>query len=664
MAARRDLLALAVLSVFAAPLRAEGSGTLGLLALQAASAAPLLTAPNASASPLIAQPDASAAPMAAFPDTAEMLARIGALVKDGRIGIEADLLPGSMPVMPKYTLDVQGTPKTSVAVEAVDGKVTHMKFTVENGQLAVRGSGLRPKVAIESMEFQDPKGITDLKFHGLGIWRPIVAIFGGIARSAVAKLHLNTDVPSVLKGEIFGAKKATPAPGAPAPAPTPVPAAPPPGAAPPSTPSFMDLIREVRINEMEVTAYGGREMALRPFIDFRTAPKPSGEAMKVSIDKGIFRPGHAGAPNYVELSGRLDGEIVDGEMEFEANRVTIAKGEIRKAEFQGKTGEDGKVASTLSAARLFFELSSGNFVVPGGMGVALDSGSTFEVDRLKVTSAGRFSGVAKLDLAGKTGELSRQGATISAANIRVKTPGLTVVDGRATGPLEVNFDYQLNYPFLVKYPIKEIPEKKLDLDFHGPFAAKLALHDAGANGGEVTGTYVFKAPWDPIEQAALVALAAKWQQDLALKHVDFTITPKMFRPCGESCFTLGIEVVAEKRSSTNRLKTLFSQFCAPVGKANLFIDKPARAFVLKDLKIETHCKGIVGWFVNFLTPFLTKTYGDMKLFQMPANLPLTVDSVRGGAQLVEIGGSIDWTASKGKPDVPPRPQPVDVKPGK
>ncbi|HTR02580.1 MAG TPA: hypothetical protein VMN82_05235 [Thermoanaerobaculia bacterium] len=664
MAARRDLLALAVLSVFAAPLRAEGSGTLGLLALQAASAAPLLTAPNASASPLIAQPNASAAPMAAFPDTAEMLARIGALVKDGRIGIEADLLPGSMPVMPKYTLDVQGTPKTSVAVEAVDGKVTHMKFTVENGQLAVRGSGLRPKVAIESMEFQDPKGITDLKFHGLGIWRPIVAIFGGIARSAVAKLHLNTDVPSVLKGEIFGAKKATPAPGAPVPAPTPVPAAPPPGAAPPSTPSFMDLIREVRINEMEVTAYGGREMALRPFIDFRTAPKPSGEAMKVSIDKGIFRPGHAGAPNYVELSGRLDGEIVDGEMEFEANRVTIAKGEIRKAEFQGKTGEDGKVASTLSAARLFFELSSGNFVVPGGMGVALDSGSTFEVDRLKVTSAGRFSGVAKLDLAGKTGELSRQGATISAANIRVKTPGLTVVDGRATGPLEVNFDYQLNYPFLVKYPIKEIPEKKLDLDFHGPFAAKLALHDAGANGGEVTGTYVFKAPWDPIEQAALVALAAKWQQDLALKHVDFTITPKMFRPCGESCFTLGIEVVAEKRSSTNRLKTLFSQFCAPVGKANLFIDKPARAFVLKDLKIETHCKGIVGWFVNFLTPFLTKTYGDMKLFQMPANLPLTVDSVRGGAQLVEIGGSIDWTASKGKPDVPPRPQPVDVEPGK
>jgi hypothetical protein len=619
---------------------------------------------DASTSPLVAQPNTSSSPMAAFPSTSQMLENIGKLVKDGHLGIEADLQQGSMPVMPKYTLEVQGAPKTLVAVEAVDGSVTHMKFTVENGQLAVRGSGLRPKVAIESLEFQDPKGITDLKFHGLGIWKPIVAIFGGIARSAVAKLHLNTDIPSVVKGEIFGAKKPTPAPGAPPPpSPTPPPAPPPGGPSPAPTPSFMDLIHEVRINDMVVTAYGGREMALRPFVDFETAPNPSGEAMKISIPKAVFRPAHAGAPNYIELSGRLDGEIVNGEMEFEANRVTIATGKIQGGEFQAQTGDDGKVASTLSAATLAFELSSGNFVVPGGMGVALDSGSKFEVDRLKVTSAGKFSGVAKLDLAGKTGELSRQGATISASNIRLKTTGLKVVDGKATGPLEISFDYQLEYPFVVKYPIKEIEEKKLDLDFHGPFAATLSLKDAGADSGEVTGNYLFKAPWDPIEQAALVALAAKWQQDLAVKRIDFTITPKMFRPCGESCFTLGIEVTAEKRTGKSKLKKLFSQFCAPVGKANLFIDKPERAFVLKDIKIETHCKGVVGWFVNFLTPFLTKTYGDMKLFQMPPNLPLTVDSVRGGAHLVEIAGSIDYTAGQPKPEVPPKPQPVDVKPG-
>ena len=139
--------------------------------------------------------------------------------------------------------------------------------------------------------------------------------------------------------------------------------------------------------------------------------------------------------------------------------------------------------------------------------------------------------------------------------------------------------------------------------------------------------------------------------------------PKVFRPCGETCFTLAIEVTAEKRSSKNRLKKLFSQFCAPVGTANLFVDKTARAFVLKDVKIETHCKGIVGWVINFLTPFLTKSYSEMKLFQMPPNLPLTIDTVRGGAHLVEIGGTVDWSAGEAKPRGPPEPQPVVVEPG-
>ena len=636
-------------------------------------AAPAYHVANASASPSVVAagyvPNASASPAAALPNTSETLDRIGALVKDGRLGVEADLQAGRMPVMPKYTLDVEGAPMASVAVEAADGRVTHMKFGVANGRLIVRGSGLRPKVAIESLEFQDPKGITDLKFHGVGIWKPIVAIFGGIARSAVGKLSLNTDIPSVLKGEILGAKKATAAtkPGAtPPPAPTaaPPPAPAPAGGPPPAPgPSFMDLIREVRINDMVVTAFAGKPMYLRPFVAFQTASNPKGgEAMKVAIEKGVFRPGHGGAPSYIEISGRLDGEIENGEMEFESNQVTIAKGEIRKGEFQGRTGEDGKIASSLSAATLAFELSSGKFVVPGGMGVALDTGSTFQVDQLKVTSAGKFSGIARLDLAGQTGELSRKGATISASNIRLRSPGLKIVDGRATGPLELTFDYQLAYPFVVKYPIENIPVKKLDLDFHGPFATKLQLTDAGGDEGEVTGTYVFKAPWDPIERAALAALEAKWRQDLAIKNVDFTIVPKMFRPCGDTCFTLGIEFTAEKRAQKG-LKKLFSQFCAPVGKASLFVDKPQRAFILKDLKIETHCRGVVGWVVNFLAPFLTKTYGDMKLFQMPANLPLTVDSVRGGAQWVEIAGTVDWQAGEAKPEVPPQPQPVTVPPG-
>jgi hypothetical protein len=606
------------------------------------------------------QPSAPPPPI----DTAQVLDRIGALVKDGHLAVEADLLQGSVPAIPRYTLEVQGAPTTAIAVEAVNGKVSRFQFGVRNGRLVVRGRGLRPKIWIEKLAFEDPKGLTEMKLHGIGIWKPIVAIFGGIARSAVRKLELRTDIPAVIKGEILGGKKATaaasPTPG-PAPSPTPPAEAPSPGPPPSPTPSFMDLVREVRIDQMIVTAFPGKPMALRPFVAFETASQPkSGEAMKVSIEKGVFRPGRDGAPNSVEFTGHLDGEIENGEMEFEANSCSIAHGEIRKGEFQAKTGEDGRVHTALTAGTVAFELSSGKFVVPGGMAVALDAGSRFEVDDLRVTSAGSFSGVAKLDIAGQTGELSRKGATISASNIKVKTPGLTIADYKATGPVEVSFDYKLAYPFEVKYPIKEIPVKKLDLDFQGPFAASLVFDGAGADEGEVTGTYVFKAPWDPIEQAALAALEARWQQDLAVKNVDFAIVPKMFRPCGDTCFTLGIEVTAEKKSQ-NRLKKLFSQFCAPIGKANLVIDKPERAFVLKDIKIETHCKGVVGWFLNFLTPLLTKTYSEMKIFQMPPDLPLTVDSVRGGAHLVEIAGSIDYNAAQQKkPEVPPEPQPVVV----
>jgi hypothetical protein len=582
--------------------------------------------------------------------------RLGALVKDGHLNVEADLLQGSVPAIPKYALEVQGTPKTTIDADAANGSVTKMRFVVENGKLVVRGKGLRPKVAIESLDFEAPKGVTTMKFHGLGIWKPIVAIFGGIARSAVRKMQFRTDIPSVMKGEILGGKKETPVPG---PAAAPAPQSRPP---PSPTPSFMDLVREIRVKDVKVTAFSGKAMRLRPFVEFETAADPeSGEAMTLTIEKGIFRPGRAGLPNFLAFSGHLDGDIQNGVMEFEKNRSTISRGRLRGAAFDLSTRDDGQIVSALTAKELFFELSSGDFVVPGGLAVGLDAGSTFEVTDLKVTSAGSFTGVAKLDLAGRTGELSRKGATMSASNIQLRSAGLTVVDGRATGPLELSFDYELGYPFVVKYPIEEIPEKKVMLDFHGPFATTLELKDAGGEEGEVSGTYVFKAPWEPIEQASLLALEAKWQQDLVVKDIDFAIAPKMFRPCGESCFTLAIEVTAEKKAKKG-LKKLFSQFCAPVGRANLFVDKPARAFILKDVKIETHCRGVVGFIINFLAPFLTKSYSEMKLFQVPPNIPLTIDSVRGGAQWVEIGGTIDWEAGQAKPEVPPAPQPVVVEP--
>ena len=81
-------------------------------------------------------------------------------MKDGKLDVEADLVAGSVPAIHKYALEVQGSPKTSIRADATNGRVTHMTFVVSNGRLVVRGQGLRPKVAIESLEFQDPKGIT------------------------------------------------------------------------------------------------------------------------------------------------------------------------------------------------------------------------------------------------------------------------------------------------------------------------------------------------------------------------------------------------------------------------------------------------------------------------------------------------------------------------
>ena len=628
---------LPVLVLGLSPLPAAGQTEPALTALPAASASPAVG--------LTALPAASASPGT---DARAALDQLGALVKDGKLHIEADLIAGSVPAIPKYTLEVQGSPRTILDAVAENGAVTRMRFEVVGGKLVVRGKGLRPKVAIESLDFEAPAGITRMKFHGLGIWKPIVAVFGGIARSAVRKMHFRTDVPSVLKGDVMGGAKDAPA-------------VPPPGEEPPPpTPSFMDLVREVRFRDVEVTAFEGRPVSFEPFVAFSTATRPaSGEALTLTIENGVFRPGRNGAPNFVTLSGHLDGEIENGEMEFEKNKCTIARGRVRGGAFEAMSGEDGRIASAFTADNLFFELSSGNFIVPGGMGVALDSGSTFDVAQVKVSTGGKFSGVAKLDLVGKTGQISRKGATISASDIRLKTAGLTVVAGRATGPLELSFHYTLEYPFVVKYPIDEIAERKLMLDFQGPFATTLALRDAGGEDGEVTGRYVFKAPWAPIEAAALAALEAKWQQDLAVQDVDFAIVPKMFRPCGEACFTLAVEVTAEKKSG---VKKLFSQYCAPIGTAKLVVDKATRSFSLKDVKIEPHCKGVVGIVVNFLSPFLTKSYGDMKLFQMPPNLPLTIKTVRGGAEWVEIGGSIDWEAGEPAPDVRPMPQPVAVEP--
>lgn len=549
---------------------------------------------------------------------------LGAAVKDGHLSVEADLQEGRALATPAYAVEVQGSPRIHVSAEALDGSVQkmHCDVDVENGRLIVRGKGLRPNVSIESLEFESPKGITDLRAKGIGIWRPIVAIFGGIARSVVVRnLELHTDIPSVLKGDILSVK--TPAERAAA------------------ARRFLDLVTEVRMHDTTLTAFEGRALAFQPFLEFRTSLNPrGGKAMRLSIDKGVFRPGRDGAPAFLDLAGRLDGEFEDGTMEFGKDRSSVAHGQIQGGSFQVRSTEDGSFTTSFAASQLSLDLSSGHFEVPGGLRVELDDGSKFSGDDVSVTPQGLFSGVVDLDLAGRTGEFARQGAKITAHNVTLRSKGLRVENNRATGQVALSFDYGLTYLLVVHYPRKQIPEKRVPLEFHGPFRTTLELFDAATDGGEVRGDYVFRSPWPPIETAALEVLAAKWSEELAIGTVDFTLAPKLFRPCGPSCFELGFEFTAEKMKAK---KSLFRQFCAPVGKAELFVDKEARACILRNVRVVPHCERIVGWVINLVAPLLAKTYSDTVLFSMPAGLPLTVESVQGEAEWIEIGGQIDWT---------------------
>ena len=601
--------------------------------------APATTPASATPAPVAALP-ASPAPETSAASAApepSLLDNLGPVIKDGHFAIEADLLAGKMPVQPAYDLEVEGSALARVSAEAVGGVVTKMHFDVTRGRLVVRGRGLRPKVEIESLDFESPKGVTGFKFHGLGIWRPLVAIFGGIARSAVGRIELKTDIPSVLRGEILGPKK---------PAATAVVAAPPPAGTPPGR-SFLDLVREVRVQELTLTAFEGKAIAFPPFIDVTTAAAPKqGEALAIAIVKGVFRPGHGGALTEYDFPGTFEGEFEKGSMEFGNDRAAFSRGRIAGGTFRARSGSDGKLRTAVSAKRLALDLESGDFEVPGGARVALANGSRFAVANLEVTPERLFSGVLDLDLNGKTGVLARQGAKISASNVHVRSSGLKIASSRATGAVEMSFDYLLKYPFTVRYPVKEIAPRTLDLVFHGPFSANLALTDAGGPEGEVQGDYTFKAPWAPVEAVVLEVLRAKWKQDLAIKQVDFSLEGRRFRPCGNDCFELGFSIIAEKKSGKS---SLFKQYCEPLGKAELVLDGAKGTFTLHNLKVETHCKGAIGWVVNFIAPFLAKTYSDTVIFQMPTDVPLSIDKVDTGTEWIRIEGRLDWKADASKP---------------
>ncbi|MEP6994440.1 MAG: hypothetical protein ABI968_07970, partial [Acidobacteriota bacterium] len=71
----------------------------------------------AAAIPLAAQPAPEPVP------TPSLIDSLGALVKDGHLSVQADLHAGSVPAIPKYALEVQGSPKSTIEADASNGSV-------------------------------------------------------------------------------------------------------------------------------------------------------------------------------------------------------------------------------------------------------------------------------------------------------------------------------------------------------------------------------------------------------------------------------------------------------------------------------------------------------------------------------------------------------------
>ena len=195
---------------------------------------------------------------------------------------------------------------------------------------------------------------------------------------------------------------------------------------------------------------------------------------------------------------------------------------------------------------------------------------------------------------------------------------------------------------MVHYPVEELGDRRVPLLFQGSFAADLHFEDAGSGDeGVVTGTYQFTIPWPPVERAAFEVLRARWRQDIApvVHKVDFVIEPRHFGPCGRECFLLDLVVTAQKPKAKGYL---FQQICDTQGKADVVVDAQSRSLLLRNVRVQPRCQGIVGAIVNFIAPFVTKTYTDVTLMQMPENLPFTIESVGSGADSIFIAGRVAW----------------------
>jgi hypothetical protein len=548
-------------------------------------------------------------------DSAVFLDQLAGLVNRGKLNIEVNLRPGSAAITPQWTVQAIGAPKATLTVEADEGRVRCLDVNVTSGKLLIAGKGLRPALWVEGIRFEEGAGIVDARFRGRGMWKPIVAVFRALARRTLGRLDIPSDIRSILRGEILISKESSSH----------------------SSSDFLALVRDVHINNSEFEAFAGYPIAFGELIELDT------RSLRVAIDKGTFTP-----PARFEVDGRIDGEIENGSAAFVGSHCTFSRGQLRDGAFRVVSSDKGGQPETsFSAGTLTIDLTSGEFRWPGGPKVGVEAPSHFAVRDLRVRPDGSYSGTVDAELFGKAGSIDRAGMTVAANDVHLHTSGARIVDGKATGDVKLNFQYRLNHVLVVHYPVEELRDRRVPLLFQGAFAADLHFENAGSGDeGVVTGQYQFTIPWPPVEQAAFEVLRAKWQEDIApaIHKVDFVIEPRHFGPCGRDCFLLDLKVTAEKTKTNGYL---FQQICDTEGKADVVVDAPSRSLLLRNVRVEPHCRGvlgpIVGAIAKFVAPFLAKSYSDVVLLQMPQDLPFTIESVGSGTDSIFIAGRVEWT---------------------
>lgn len=584
----------------------------------------------------------------ATPVRAELLDDLGPAIRGGHVVLELALRPGAVPVAPAWSLVVVGSPVGTAVLDANDGKVSGLHLAVDGGELILVGKGLRPDVVLQSVDADASGVVTAARFHGRGAGRPIVALFRGLAMRSIRKLRFHTGIAELLRGDLLAkersaapaAASAVPAASTPPPAATPAPAA---GAAPPA-PGFMDLIEEVRVDGSHLTAFAGRRLAFGKVLGFEIGE--GAEPLRLDVDSLRFRParagsaatGAAGVPATYRVRGGLAGRLAKGELAWGPDLLSFASGELAGGRFE----LDSEGTASVTASLLTLRLSQGRFRAPVGVTVDLADGSSFAARDLS-WSGGKLSALVDLDVSGKTGSFARQGSRLTLQDARLRCQGLRIDANRASGSVDLEFDYTLLYPLSVKYPMPGLEERHVDLEFRGPFTARIDLEDVGGDDGKASGVYRFKAPWAPVEKAAFEVLRARWQQDVpGVKKVAFQLEPERFVPCGGDCFLARFRIRVEKEVTKTRRLTLD---CVPEGSASLVVDKESRTFLLKGVKIRPQCKGLLGKAVDLIAPLVTKSYEDLVLFKLPEDAPFAIDAVTSGEDWIEVSGRLAWEAA-------------------